>query len=75
MGLINFKEKSGAFISINTSNIVFIEKKENYIIISFNVNNVVGCCGFLSSKMHTAKYEYRSADDAEEAYKYMCSKF
>jgi hypothetical protein len=72
MGLINFKEKSGAFISINTSNIVFIEKKENYIIISFNVT---GCCGFLSSKLHTAKYEYRSADDAEEAYKYMCSKF
>ncbi len=75
MGLINFKIKSGANIAINTNNIVSIERRENSVIIIYNVSFNRGFLRCMKGRLHSDKYEYNSEEDAISAYNTMCQSF
>jgi hypothetical protein len=75
MGLITFKVKSGAQLAINTTNIVSIERRDNYVVILYNVSTARGFCGFFSGKLYREQYEYKSSDDAIDAFNIMCQHF
>jgi hypothetical protein len=74
-GIITFKVKSGAQISINTINVVSIERRDNFIYILFNATKFRGICCWINGNLHRETYEYKSADDAEAAFKMMCGAF
>jgi hypothetical protein len=73
MGLITFKLKTGAQIAINTTNIVSIERRDNYVIILYNVAFNRGLLKCMKGRLHSDKYEYKSSDEAIEAFNIMCS--
>lgn len=75
MGLINFKVKSGTNIAINTNNIVSIERRENFIMIIYNVSFNGGFLRCMKGRLHSDRYEYKSEDDAIAAYNTMCQSF
>ncbi len=74
MGAIILNDLSGSTFSINPSNIVYVEKKDNIIYITYNVNEINGWCGKLSSKLFTSKYTYPSYNEAQRAFIYISSK-
>jgi hypothetical protein len=75
MGLITFKLKTGAQISINTTNIVSIERRDNYVVILYNVAFNRGLFRCMKGRLHSDKYEYKSSDEAIEAFNIMCQSF